>query len=213
MMASLHLAHLDLLVPHNSFRHLWNFDGVLLVRKIFFSIQVFHSQLLFTQAFLQLRYMKYVMHTWQLRRQLQLVSCFTSLLQNLEWNYKPRCELASDLEMMQTTHRRHLEVHKIFHFKAQLSSPMIGVAPLSRLRNSQVLSNHTNLLLDFLQNVGSKHLPFSSLSPKQRSSTPTTIKHLKRHHLQVFLLAVVIGELGIWQTLIPTSSILQATSS
>jgi hypothetical protein len=142
-----------------------------------------------------------------------LVSYFTSLLQNLEWPNEPRCELALDLEMTQTSHRRHLEVHKISHFKAQLSSPMIGVALLPRLHNSQVLPNHMNLLLDFLQNVRSKHLPFHSLTPKQRSLTPTTIQHLRRCHLQAFLIAVVIGELVIWQTLIPTPSILQGTSS
>jgi hypothetical protein len=118
------------------------------------------------QTFLQLRYMEYIMHVRQLWRKLQLVSHFTSLLQNLEWSNEPRCRLASDLEMMQTSHRRHLEVHKISHFKAQLSSPMITVAHLPRLRNSQVLPYHTNLLLDFLQNVRSEHLPFPSLTLK-----------------------------------------------
>jgi hypothetical protein len=137
-----------------------------------------------------------------------LVSYFTTLFQSLEWSNEPRCKLASDLEMMQTSQRRHLEVHKISHFKTQLSSPMIGVALLPRLRNSQILPNHTDLLLGFLQNVGSKHLLFSSLTLKQWSSTPTTIQHLKQCHLQALLIAVVIGELGIWQTLIPTSLIL-----
>jgi hypothetical protein len=94
--------------------------------------------------------MEYIMHVRQLWRQFQLVSHFTSLLQNLEWSNEPQCELASDLETMQTCHRRHLEVHKISHFKAQLSSPMISVALLPQLHNSQVLPNHTNLLLDFL---------------------------------------------------------------
>jgi hypothetical protein len=80
-----------------------------------------------------------------------LVSYFTSLLQNLEWSNEPQCELASDLEMTQTSHRRHLKVHKISHFKAELSSLMISVALLPQLCNSQVLPNHTNLLLSFLQ--------------------------------------------------------------
>jgi hypothetical protein len=156
-------------------------------------------QLLFrhTQTFLQLRYKEYIMHVRQLRRQIQLVSHFTSLLQNREWSNDPRCELASDLERTQTSHRRHLRVHKISHFKAQLSSPMTGLALLPRLRNSQVLPNHTNFLLGFMQNVGSKHLSFSSPTPKQQSLTPTTIQHLKRCHLEAFLIAVVIGELGI----------------
>jgi hypothetical protein len=45
------------------------------------------------------------MHVRQLRQQFQLVSHFTSLLQNLEWSNEPRCELASNLEMIQTSHR------------------------------------------------------------------------------------------------------------
>jgi hypothetical protein len=173
----LHLAHPDLLVSSNPLWCFQHLDRVLLVRKIFFRIQVFHRQLLFrhAQTFLQLRYIEYIMHVRQLRRQLQLVCYFTSLFQNLESSNEPRCELASNLETMQTPHRRPLEAHKISHLKAQLSSPMIGVAVLPRLCNSQVLPNHSNLLLGFLQNVGSKHLPFSSLTPKQQSLTPTTI--------------------------------------
>jgi hypothetical protein len=86
---------------------------------------------------------------------------------------------------------------------------MIDVALLPRLCNSQVLPNHTNLILGFLQNIGSKHLPFSSLTPKQWSLTPSTIQHLKWCHLKAFLIAVVIGELGvrqIWMTFTRTSS-------
>jgi hypothetical protein len=90
---------------------------------------------------------------------------------------------------------------------------MIGAALLPRLYNSQFLPNHTDLFLDFLQNVGSKHLPFSGLTPKQWSLTPLTIQHLKQCHLQAFLIAVVIGELSVRQTLFPTSSILHDTSS
>jgi hypothetical protein len=82
MMAPLHLAHLDSHVPRNSLGRLQNLDGVLWIRKIFFSIIVFHGYLLFrhTQTFLQLRDMEHIMHIRQLRRQLQLVSYFTSLL-------------------------------------------------------------------------------------------------------------------------------------
>jgi hypothetical protein len=69
------------------------------------------------------------------------------------------------------------------------------------------------LLLGLLQNIGSKHFPFSSLIPKQWSLTPSTIQYLKRCHLQAFSIAIVIGKLGVRQTLIPTSSILQGTSS
>jgi hypothetical protein len=99
-MAPLHLAHLNIHVLINSLRCFQDLDRVLLVRKIFFSIQVFHRQFLFrhAQTFLQLRYMEYIIHVRQLRRQQQLVSYFTSLLQNLEWFNEPWCELALDLE-------------------------------------------------------------------------------------------------------------------
>jgi hypothetical protein len=40
-----------------------------------------------------------------------------------------------------------------------------------------------------------------------------TIQHLKRRHLQTLLIAIILGELSIRQTLIPTSSVLQSTSS
>jgi hypothetical protein len=77
---------------------------------------------------------------------------------------------------------------------------MVDVALLPRLRNPQVLSYHANLLLGFLQYVGSKNLLFSSLTPKQRGSAPTTIHHLKRCNLQTLLITIVVGELGIRQT-------------
>jgi hypothetical protein len=57
------------------------------------------------QTFLQLRDMEYVMHIRQLWRQLQLVSYFTSLLQNLKWSNESWCELASYLETTQTSYR------------------------------------------------------------------------------------------------------------
>jgi hypothetical protein len=120
MVTPLHLAHLDPLIPCDSLGRLSNLDRVLLVRKIFLSIQVFHRQLLFrySQTLLQLIYVKYIMHVRQLWRQLQLVGYFTSLLQNLELSNDPRCEIASDLEMTQTPHSSYLEVNKISNFKA-----------------------------------------------------------------------------------------------
>jgi hypothetical protein len=63
-------------------------------------IQIFYGYLLFRhmQTFLQLRDMEHVMHIGQLWQQLQLVSYFTSLFQNLKWSNKYWCELASYLE-------------------------------------------------------------------------------------------------------------------
>jgi hypothetical protein len=107
MMAPFYLAHLNLFILSDTLRCFLNLDRILLIGKILSSIQVFHWQLLFrhTQTFLQLRYTEYVMHVRQLRWQLQLVSYFASLLQNLERSNEFWCELASNLEMTQTSHR------------------------------------------------------------------------------------------------------------
>jgi hypothetical protein len=56
-------------------------------------------------TFLQLRDMEHVVYIGQLWQQLQLVIYFTSLFQNLKWSNESWCELASNLEMMQTSHR------------------------------------------------------------------------------------------------------------
>jgi hypothetical protein len=45
------------------------------------------------------------MHIRQLWWQLQLVSYFTSLFQNRKWSNESWCELASNLETTQTSHR------------------------------------------------------------------------------------------------------------
>jgi hypothetical protein len=74
---------------------------------------------------------------------------------------------------------------------------MVGVDLLSQLRNLQVLPHHANLLLGLLKNVGSKNLLLSSLTLKQWSSTPMTIKHLERCHLQTLLITIIVGELSI----------------
>jgi hypothetical protein len=57
------------------------------------------------QTFLQLRNMEYVMNIIQLWRQLQLISYFTTLLQNLKWSNESWYEFASKLKTTQTYHR------------------------------------------------------------------------------------------------------------
>jgi hypothetical protein len=50
---------------------------------------------------------------------------------DIERTKEPGCELASYLEMAQTSHGGHLEVHVISNFKTQFSSLMVGIALLS----------------------------------------------------------------------------------
>ena len=84
---------------------------------------------------------------------------------------------------------------------------------LSGLSHSQVVSNHSHLFFCVSKDIGSKHLSFISLIPEQRRSTFTSIQRLERCHLETLLVTVVVRELSIWQTLVPTSTILQCTSS
>jgi hypothetical protein len=157
MLTSLHLTHLDPIVSSNSLTCFQHLDRILLIGKIFFSIQVFHRYLLFRHTHTSSVERYGTHHAHQTTTVVTpIVGYFTSLLHNLERSNESWCELTSYFETAQTTHRWHLEVHKISNIKAQLSSSMTSVALLPWLRNSQVLSHHTNLLLGFLQYVGSK---------------------------------------------------------
>src|SRR6185312_12634500 len=62
-------------------------------------------------------------------------------------------------------------------------------------------------------NVRAKELLLTNLIPIQRSPALSTIQRLKGGLLQTVLVAVVVGKLSIRQALIPTSTILNSTSS
>ena len=99
------------------------------------------------------------------------------------------------------------------NFESQLSSVSISITLLSELSHSQVVSNHSHLFFCVSKDIGSKHLSFTSLILEQGRSTFTSIQRIKRCHLETLLITVVVWELCIWQTLIPTITILKCTSS
>src|SRR6266540_4340751 len=97
--------------------------------------------------------------------------------------------------------------------KDQFSASGIGITFLSGLGCFQCIPDLLHLSFGFSQNLRSKYLAFSSLIPEQRCSTLASIQSLKWWHLQTGLIAVIIGELSVWQILVPTLTILQCTSS
>jgi hypothetical protein len=107
MMAPLHLAHLDFLVPCNSLRHIQNLDGGTLDKKDILQRPslpwVFALQAHIDISSVE-RHGTHHAHPTTAAAT-PIVSYFTSLLQNLEWSNESWRKLASYLEMAQTSHR------------------------------------------------------------------------------------------------------------
>jgi hypothetical protein len=94
----------------------------------------------------------------------------------------------------------HISMHRLLTF-------------LRSLTNLETLTNHLELLLHDLQYFKSKDLTFSGLTPDQQSLALSSIKGFIRGHLDIGLVAVVVREFCIRQTLVPTSLVFQCTGS
>jgi hypothetical protein len=143
------------------------------------------------------------MYTWHL----------SSSFHYFERTYKPRWQLPSDIEPSQTTDRWHSEVCIITNFQNHFSSSRISITLLTWLCSFEILPNDLNLSFCFPYAVRSKELTLSSLVPKQWCSALSSIQSFKWFHLDAGLIAVVISTFCIRQTLVPTTTILQCTSS
>src|SRR6185295_1056512 len=86
-------------------------------------------------------------------------------------------------------------------------------ALLPTLCNPQIFQHSLYHLLCIFYNVRAKELLLSNLIPIERSPALPAIQCLKGGLLQTGLVAVVVGELSIRQAFIPTSTILNSTSS
>src|SRR6185436_17697837 len=101
----------------------------------------------------------------------------------------------------------------ITNTESQVSPFAICIALLPSLCNPQILSHSLYHLLCIFYNVRAKELRLTNLIPIERSPTLSAIQCLEGGLLQTGLVAVVIGELSVRQALIPTSTILNSTSS
>jgi hypothetical protein len=78
---------------------------------------------------------------------------------------------------------------------------------LSGLGCFQTVADELDLLFGFLDDIGPKHLAFSSLRPVERGTTLASIESFKGGHLQTSLIAIVVGELSKWQAVLPLGSV------
>src|SRR6185436_8351221 len=106
-----------------------------------------------------------------------------------------------------------LQIYIIINTESQVPPFAICIALLPTLCNPQILPHSLYHLLCILYNVRAKELLLTNLIPIQRSRALSTIQCLKWGLLQTGLVAVVVRKLSIRQALIPTSTILNSTSS
>src|SRR6185503_5531776 len=101
----------------------------------------------------------------------------------------------------------------ITNTESQVSLFAICIALLPTLCNPQIFPHSLYHLLCIFYNVRAKELLLTNLIPIERSPALSAIQRLKRGLLQTGLVTVVVGELSIRQALIPTSTLLNSTSS
>jgi hypothetical protein len=97
------------------------------------------------------------------------------------------------------------------HFKRDVSPLGVSVALLPALSYLQILSDLGDILLSFNNGGGTGKGSLPHLGPHQRCLTLSVIKGFEGSHLQTGLVAVIVRELGIGQTLFPIGPVGQHT--
>jgi hypothetical protein len=70
-----------------------------------------------------------------------------------------------------------------------------------------MIPNELDLLLGLLNDIRAKVLAFSHFGPVNRGTALASVESFKGVHLKTSLVAIVVGELGEWQTIFPPGSI------
>jgi hypothetical protein len=107
------------------------------------------------------------------------------------------------MEALHTLERCDSKVDKVSHIEGNMSPFRVSITLLSRLGYLQTVADVLDLLLGFLDDIRPKHLALSSLRPVERGTALAAIQGFKGGHLQTSLVAIVVGELGKWQTVLP----------
>jgi hypothetical protein len=89
------------------------------------------------------------------------------------------------------------------HFKRDVSLLGVSIALLSALSYLQILSDPGDILLSFNNGGGTEKSSLPHLGQHQRCPTLSAVEGFKGSHLQTGVVAIVIRELGIGQTLFP----------
>src|SRR3954469_12841445 len=124
-------------------------------------------------------------------------------LKNAERSNEPGSQLAFDPKAVSAPKWRHFEVCQVTNFEMNTTVLLVIIGLLPRLCCLEVLSDHFNPFLRFLNDIWTEQLPFSCFGPIQRSPALPSIQDLEGGCLQTCLIAVVVRKLSVRQTLFP----------
>jgi hypothetical protein len=107
------------------------------------------------------------------------------------------------MEALHTFEWRDSKIEKVSHIEGDRSPLWVGITLLSRLACFETVADELDLFLSFLNDIRPKHLALSSFRPVKRGTALAAIQGFKGGHLQISLIAIVVGEFGKWQAVLP----------
>src|SRR4051812_6368097 len=204
-MFPLHLQELDGLVASLALGRVKNTDWTLRVRNIRTQLDLAQVNNLpwLLETLLQLGHVEHIVHHVHTVGKLKAERERSSSLKNAEQTNEPGSQLAFDPKAVSVPKWRHFEVCQITNFEVNTMVLLVIIGLLPRLCCPEVLSDHFDPILSFLDDIWTEQLPFSCFGPIQRSPALPAIQDLEGGCLQTCLIAVVVRKLSIRQTLFP----------
>src|SRR3954469_12038390 len=205
VMCPLHLQKLDGLVASLALGIVKNTDRTLRVGKIRTQLDLaqVHCLLWLLETLLQLGHVEHIMHHVQTVGKLKAERERSPSLKNAERSNEPGSQLAFDPKAVSAPKWRHFEVCQVTYFEINTTVLLVIIGLLPRLCCLEMLSDHLDLVLSFLNHIWTEQLPFSCFGPIQRSPALPAIQDLEGGCLQTFLIAIVVRKLSIRQTIFP----------
>src|SRR3954466_12198540 len=155
------------------------------------------------EALLQLGHVEHIMHHSQTVGKLKAERERSPSLKNAERSNEPGSQLAFDPKAVSAPKWRHFEVCQITNFEVNTTLLLVIIGLLPRLCCLEVLSDHFDPVLSFLDGIWTEQLPFSCFGPIQQSRALPAIQDLERSCLQTCLIAVVVRKLSVRQAFFP----------
>src|SRR3954466_3989792 len=155
------------------------------------------------EALLQLGHVEHIMYHVQTVGKLKAERERSPSLKNAERSNEPGSQLALDPKAVSAPKWRHFEVCQITNFEVNTTVLFVIIGLLPRLCCLEVLSDHFDPVLRFLDGIWTEQLPFSCFGPIQRSPALPAIQDLEGGSLQTCLIVVVVRKLSIRQAFFP----------
>src|ERR1043165_8392759 len=90
-------------------------------------------------------------------------------LKNAERSKEPGSQLSFDPKAVSAPKWRHFEVCQVTNFEVNTTVLFVIIGLMPRLCCLEVISDHLDPILSFLNHIWTEQLPFSCLGPIQRS--------------------------------------------